>query len=305
MLKFQLTDLRVFCLAARKASFAAAAAELGMSPAYVSKRIALLERDLGVALFHRAARRVSVTEEGEHVYASAQRILEDVEQLGETVGGAGVEARGTLRVTTSFRLGRMHVGPILSLLARRHPGLDVSLDVVDRRVDLLSENVDLDVRVGEVDEAHLVAYRLAPSPRILCAAPAYLDARGTPQDIADLARHDCLVLRERHQAFGLWRLSGPGRTQGVKVTARLSSNNSEIVRGWAEDGHGILLQATWDLSEALRAGRLRHILPQWSQPLSIWAASTARLSQSAKVRAAVQFLRAQLAEGEFALPHPG
>ena len=305
LLNVQLADLRVFCLAARKASFAAAAAELGMSPAYVSKRIAMLERELGVPLFHRAARRVSVTEQGEHVYASAQRILDGVEEMGQTVAGGRLEPRGTLRVTTSFRLGRMHVGPILSLLAQRHPGLEVSLDAVDRRVDLPGENVDLDVRIGEVDEPHLVAYRLADSPRILCAAPAYLDARGTPQDIADLARHDCLVLRERHQAFGVWRLSGQGQTRSVKVTGRLSSNNSEIVRGWAEDGHGVLLQAAWDLSDALRAGRLRHILPAWSQPLAIWAASTARLSQSAKVRVAVQFLREQLAEGEFALRHPG
>lgn len=304
LLKFQLGDLRVFCLAARKASFAAAATELGMSPAYVSKRIAILERGLGVALFHRAARRVTVTDEGERVYASAQRILEGVDQMGETLAGGRIEPRGTLRVTTSFRLGRMHIGPILSLLAQRHRELDVTLDAVDRRVDLLSENVDLDVRIGEVNEPHLVAYRLADSPRVLCAAPSYLAARGTPGDIADLARHDCLVLRDRNQAFGVWRLSGGGQTRSVKVTGRLSSNNSEIVRGWAGDGHGILLQAAWDVGDDLRAGRLQQVLPGWSQPASLWAASTARLSQSAKVRVCVQFLREQLAAGEFALRNP-
>ncbi len=305
LLKIQLADLRVYCLAARNASFTAAATELGMSPAYVSKRIAILERELGVALFHRSARRVTVTEEGEHVYASAQRILDGVDQMGEAVAGGRAEPRGPLRVTTSFRLGRTHIGPILSLLARRHSALEITLDAVDRRVDLLSENVDLDVRIGEVDEPHLVAYRLAESPRVLCASPAYLDTHGTPEDLADLARHDCLVLRDRNQAFGVWRLMRGDQARSVKVTARLSSNNSEIVRGWAGDGHGILLQAGWDISDDIRAGRLRQVLPEWSQPTSLWAASTVRPSQSAKVRVCVQFLREQLASGAFALRQLG
>jgi LysR family transcriptional activator of dmlA len=232
-LDFQLDDLRVFCLAARKASFAATALELGTSPAYVSKRIALLEKALGVTLFHRAARRVTVTEDGERVYASAQQIFQGVDHMAETVAGGRVEPRGALRITTSFRLGRKHIGPALSLLAQRYPGLDISLDAVDRRVDLIAEKIDLDVRVSEVDEPHLVAHRIAESTRVLCAAPSYLARRGTPTSVAELSQHDCLVLRDRNQAFGLWRLTGPGGTQKIKVTGRLSSNNAEIVRGWA------------------------------------------------------------------------
>lgn len=138
-LNFQLDDLRLFCLAARKASFAATAVELGTSPAFVSKRIAILEKALGVTLFHRTARRVVVTDDGERVYASAQRIFEGVEHMGETVAGGRLDPRGVLRVTTSFRLGRKHIGPALSLLAQRYPALDITLDLVDRRVDLVSE----------------------------------------------------------------------------------------------------------------------------------------------------------------------
>jgi LysR family transcriptional activator of dmlA len=301
-LKFQLDDLQVFCVAARKASFAAAATELGMSPAFVSKRIAILERALGVALFHRAARRVTVTEDGERVFASAQQIFEGVDHMGETVAGGRLDPRGSLRVTTSFRLGRMHIGPALSLLAQRYPALDITLDAVDRRVDLINENVDLDVRIAaEVDEPHLVAHRIADSTRVLCAAPSYLERRGAPACIAELSQHDCLVLRDRNQAFGVWRLSGPQGPEKVKVTGRLSSNNAEIVRGWGNDGHGILLQARWDVSEDLRAGRLLPVLPTCTQPADIWAASTVRLSHSAKVRVCVRFLQEQLASGPFAL----
>ena len=294
-LKFELDDLRVFCLAARKASFAATATELGTSPAYVSKRIAMLEKALGVSLFHRAARRVTVTADGERVYESAQVIFEGVERMGETVAGDRLDPRGALRVTTSFRLGRKHIAPALSELARRYPALDITLDVVDRRVDLIADDIDLDVRIGSVDEPHLVAHRIAASRRVLCAAPSYLDQRGWPASVAELGRHDCLVLRDRNQAFGVWRLDGPdGATTKVKVTGRLSSNNADIVRGWAVDGHGILCQTSWDLHEDLAAGRLVQVLPAWSQPADVWAASTVRLSHSAKVRACVDFLQREL-----------
>jgi LysR family transcriptional activator of dmlA len=237
-LNFKLDDLRVFCVAARKASFAAAATELGMSPAFVSKRIALLERALGVTLFHRAARRVTVTDDGERVYASAQQIF---------------------------------------------------------------QGVDLDVRVGDVDEPHLVAHRIADSSRVLCAVPAYLERRGTPASVAELAQHDCLVLRDRHQSFGVWRLAGPQGAAKVKVTGRLSSNNAEILRGWANDGHGILLASRWDVHADMAAGRLAPVLPAWSQSADLWAASTVRLSHSAKVRVCARFLQKQLASGPFAL----
>lgn len=301
-LNVQLDDLQVFCLAARRASFAAAATELGMSPAFVSKRIAVLEKALGVVLFHRAARRVTVSADGERVYAAAQRVLEGVDELADSVAGGRLDPQGTLRVTTSFRLGRTHVGPILSRLAQQVPGLAITLDAVDRRVDLVAENVDLDVRIAdEIDEPHLVAHRLADSTRVLCAAPDYLARCGAPATLAELARHDCLVLRDRNQAFGVWRLLGPPGMQKVKVTGRLASNNAEIVRGWGADGHGILLQSRWDVGDDLRAGRLRHVLPEWTQPATLWAVSTVRLGQSAKVRVCVEFLRAQLAQGPFAL----
>lgn len=301
-LDFQLDDLRVFCLAARKASFAATATELGTSPAYVSKRIALLEKALGVSLFHRAARRVTVTEDGERVYASAQQIFQGVDHMAETVAGGRIEPQGALRITTSFRLGRKHIGPALSLLAQRYPALDITLDVVDRRVDLIAENIDLDVRVGEVDEPHLVAHHIAKSTRVLCAAPSYLARRGIPTNVAELNQHDCLVLRDRNQAFGIWRLSGPSGSEKIKVTGRLSSNNAEIVRGWAKDGHGILMQTSWDLHADLQAGSLVPVLPAYTQAADIWAASTERLSHSAKVRVCVQFLREQLSgDGPLAL----
>ncbi|WP_245638626.1 LysR substrate-binding domain-containing protein [Hydrogenophaga palleronii] len=294
---FQISDLRLFCLAARKSSFSATAAELGASPAFVSKRIAILEASLGVKLFHRATRRVTVTLEGERVVESAQRIFDSVDHLSETLASGRQEPRGSLRITTSALLGRLHIAPALSLMAQRYPRLDISLDAVDRRVDLVRENVDLDIRVGEVDEPHLMAHRIAPSIKILCAAPSYLDRRGFPQSLSELSQHECLVLRERTLAFGVWQLNGPNGPEKIKVTGKLTSNNAEFIRGWGEEGHGILFQTSWALRDALQTGRLVPILNAYSQPADIWAASTVRLGHSAKVRVCVAFLQEHLSTG--------
>lgn len=300
-LSFHLDDLRLFCLAARRASFAATAKELGTSPAFVSKRIAILEKALGVSLFHRASRRVTVTDDGEAVFRAAQQILEGVGRMAETVASARAEPRGLLRISSGFRLGRRHVAPALSLLARRYPALDIWLEVVDRQVDLIAEDIDLDVRVGEVHEPHLVAHRIAPAWRFLCAAPSYLERAGHPKTLADLAQHECLVLRERDLPFGVWRLNGPDGLETVKVSGTLASNNADIVRVWALDGHGILLASDWDVAAHLASGELVRVLPAYSHPADVWGVTPLRSSQSAKVRVCVAFLQEQLTQGPWAL----
>lgn len=190
-------DLRVFVEAARRASFAAAAEDLGASPAYVSKRIAIIEQTLKVKLFHRSTRRVSLTERGERILVWARRVLDTYDQVNGALEEMQGDARGTLRIAASSGLGRNHVAPVLSDLVKLHPGLEVHLEILDRSVDLINEDFDIDVRVGDVREPHLVPHHLAPGRRILCAAPSYLESHGEPQTIGDLARHSCLLIRER------------------------------------------------------------------------------------------------------------
>ena len=180
----------------------------------MSKRIRLLEEELGVKLLHRTTRRVAVTEEGERVFHWAQRILDDMDQLMQEVAITRSEPRGLLRVSSSFGFGRHVIAPALSRLVERHPGLQVRLDVFDRLVDVAGEGFDLDVRVGDEIAPHLIARRLADNHRVLCAAPAYLARRGTPRTPAELSAHDCLAIKERDQAFGVWRLRGRGRAGG-------------------------------------------------------------------------------------------
>lgn len=284
-------DLRVFTAVVRKASFAEAARELGVSPAFVSKRIRLLEEDLAVKLLHRTTRRVAVTQEGERVFHWALRILDDMDQLLQEVAVTRREPRGLLRVSTSFGFGRQVVAPMLSQLVQRHPGLQVRLEVFDRLVDVAGEGFDLDVRVGDEIAPHLIARRLADNHRVLCAAPAYLERRGAPRTLAELQGHDCLVIKERDHPFGVWRLRGGALEQAVKVRGPLSANHGEMAVQWAVDGHGIVLRSLWDVASLLHAGQLVQVLPEWRQQANIWAVYPTRLERSAKVRVCVEFLQ--------------
>jgi LysR family transcriptional regulator, transcriptional activator for dmlA len=296
-----LSDLRLFYVAARRASFVATATELGTSAAFVSKRIAILEKTLGVKLFHRTTRRVVITEDGEALYLWARKILEVADGMTESIRGGHVEPRGMLRITANFRLGRLHLAPVLSAFATQYPAVEIWLELVDRPVDLIGEGIDIDIRLGDVVEPHLIAHRILASSRILCAAPAYLERHGLPKTMADLAQHACLVLRERDQAFGVWRLNGPNGLETVKVTGPLSTNSADIARVWANAGHGILLVSDRDVAGSLSTGEMIHLLPAYRQPADVWAVCRTRLADSAKLRVCVQFLQKHLVEGPYAL----
>jgi len=296
-----LEDLAVFVQVAKRASFAAAASELGMSTAFISKRIRLLEQNLGVRLLHRTTRRVSVTEDGERVYHWALRILDSVQRMGDEVSALHREPSGQLRIASSLGLGRRFVAPALSELAARYPQLDIRLDVHDRLVDLVAEGVDLDIRVGNEIAANLIAKPLAKNRRVLCAAPGYLERRGTPRSLAELTSHDCLVIKERDHPFGVWHLEGPSGEENVKVTGPLSSNHGEVVHQWCLDGRGILLRSWWDVHDSLADGRLVQVLPEYQQQADIWAVHASPLASSARVRVAVEFFRQYFAE-RYTLP---
>ncbi|HCD7969641.1 LysR family transcriptional regulator [Citrobacter amalonaticus] len=291
-----LTDLRVFMLVARRAGFAAVAQELGVSPAYVSKRIALLEQNLNVVLLHRTTRRVTITEEGERIYEWAQRILHDVDQMMDELSDVRQVPQGMLRIISSFGFGRQVVAPALSALARQYPQLELRFDVEDRLVDLANEGVDLDIRIGDDIAPNLIARKLGTNYRILCASPSFLALHGTPKQLADLATCSCLVIKERDHPFGIWQLQNKEGEHAIKVTGPLSSNHGEIVHQWCLDGQGIALRSWWDVCDNIASGHLVHVLPEYYQPANIWAVYVSRLATSAKVRITVEFLRHYFAE---------
>ena len=296
-------DLRVFITVVRKSSFAAAAQALNASPAYISKRMRLLEENLGIKLLHRTTRRVTVTQEGERIFHWAQRVLDDMEHLLQEAQITRREPRGLLRVSSSFGFGRNVVAPAFSRLARRYPELQLRLEVFDRLVDIASEGFDLDVRVGDEIAPHLIARRLANNHRILCAAPDYLARRGTPRTLDDLSAHDCIVIKERDHPFGVWKLRSGAQEHSVKVTGTLSTNHGEMALQWAVDGHGIVLRSQWDVAAHLAAGSLVQVLPEWLQEANIWAVYPQRLERSAKVRVCVEFLQSYFSDSNTHAEH--
>ena len=289
------SDLRVFVAVVRKGSFSAAAAELAMSPAFVSKRIGILEAGLGVRLFERSTRRVVVTDDGEQVYGRAQRILEQLDDMVDELQQRHSEPAGRLRICSSFGFGRKVVAPVVAQLAASYPKLQIRFEVFDRLVDTVAEGFDLDVRIGDDIHPQMVARKLMDNHRILCASKDYLARHGTPKTLADLAGHQCLAIKERDHPLGTWRLHGRHGEETVRVSGSLSTNHGEIALRWAEEGAGIVLRSQWDARSYLQSGALVQVLPEYTQPANVWAVYPQRLAGSGRVRVCVDFLRAHLA----------
>jgi len=289
-------NLRVFVEVVRRGSFSGAAESLGMSAAFVSKRIGVLEAQLGVRLFERSTRRVLITEEGEQVYSRAQLILEQLDDMLDEVSERRQEPAGRLRICSSFGFGRKVVAPVIARLAASHPKLQIRLEVFDRLVDTVAEGFDLDVRIGDDLPPQLVARKLMDNHRILCAAPGYIARHGMPKSLKELASHQCLVIKERDHPFGTWRLRGKGGEETVRVSGALSTNHGEIALRWAVEGAGIVLRSLWDAQGYLESGALVQVLPDYTQPASVWAVYPQRLAGSGRVRVCVDFLRRHLGQ---------
>ncbi|MEW9586194.1 LysR family transcriptional regulator [Paraburkholderia sp. DGU8] len=291
-----LEDLRLFCLVANKQSFASAARELGVSKALISKRIGILEASLKIRLLHRTPRSLSLTESGRIVCQSAQRILDDTEQMVDAISATKGAVRGQLRICAASGFGRKHLARAIFAMTQRYPDLEFQLELIDRPVDLIREGFDLDVRMGQVHEENLIVRRLMRNSRVLCASGDYLRKRGEPRDIAELVEHSCIVIRECDQEYGYWKLEGPDGTETVRVKGALSTNNGQIAHQWAIDGAGIVLRSLWDVGPSLRSGALRRILPAYEQKADGWARYPVRLSTSAKMSVCVQFLQEWFAD---------
>lgn len=287
------SDLAFFTLLVKQGSLAATAQQLGVTPPAVSKRLAAIERRLGVRLLQRTTRRISLTPEGETYLVDGARVLEELDALERAVTGSRAVPKGLVRVCATLGFGRRHIAPALSKFASRFPDVEVQLHLTDRPVNLVEQGFDLQIRFGELPDARLTARLLARNRRVLCASPAYLRRAGEPASPRDLARHACLFIRESDETFGSWHLRAAGRAETVKVRGPLASNDGECVMGWALEGHGILMRSLWEAAPMLRSGELRPVLPDWSlPPADIYAVFPSRSHLSAKTRALVDFLLA-------------
>jgi DNA-binding transcriptional LysR family regulator len=201
------------------------------------------------------------------------------------------QPRGLLRVNATLGFGRSHVAPVISEFCRAHPEVQVQFHLTVTPPPLTEDAFDVCVRFGEPPDARVIARKVADNRRLLCASPAYLARRGTPRTPADLARHDCISIHHGDDAYGLWRFTAGRRSESVKVTGSMSTNDGDIAVAWALAGHGILMRAEWDVARYLRSGRLRQVLESYAPPpADIYAVYPKRHQNARRVTAFVDFL---------------
>lgn len=292
------SEMQFFILLARKASLAAAARELGITPPAATKRLAQLEKRLGVRLVNRTTRRLSLTSEGERYLAHAQRILAEIREMEEDVASSRAAPKGLLRLNATLGFGRTVIAPLVSAFVRKHPEVDVQLQLTDRPIDLVEEAFDLGIRFGELPDTRLSARRIFSNRRFLCAAPAYLKRAGLPKKPEELTQHQCIIHRQNDDDWSIWRLSRGRRTETVRVRGSLASNDGDVALGWALDGHGILLRSEWDAAKYVESGRLQVVLPEYRLPgADLYAYYPSSRQMSARVRAFIDFLAAPWGQG--------
>jgi len=284
----RLDAMRAFIAVAGQGSFAEAARRLRLSPSAVTRGVAQLEDELGVLLFHRTTRSVTLTERGTIHLESCRRILDDLDQAERRVRGEDARPRGLLTVAAPILFGRLHILPIVNRLLAEHPELNIRLSLSDRNVQLAEEGVDIAVRIGELADSSLIAVKLGEVTRVLVASPAYLRARGEPRTLADLEGHD-LITFEGIGSASDWR---PG-DRGARLEPRLSVNSADAALAAAEAGLGITRALSYQVKAGVEAGRLISLLPDLPPPaLPVSALHPAHRVASANVAAFTKAARA-------------
>ena len=286
--------MTVFARVAATRSFSAAARDLGISQATASKHVQMLEDWLGTRLLNRTTRQVGLTEAGRDFFAQATRILDDMETARQT-GQSAAMLRGTLRVTIPVGFGNSRLAAALLDFMQDHPALTISVTVCDRPVDMIEEGYHLAIRAWPrpQDDPGLAIQPLMPLRHVICAAPAYVEAHGTPAEPTELGRMNCLT--DRQDCASVWRLTGPDGESEVAVNGRFQTNNAMLRRAGALAGAGILLIPEMLVEDDLASGRLVRLLPDYTpRATRLDAIAPAHRATAPKVRQCIAFLAARL-----------
>lgn len=255
----RLEAMSVLLAVVEAGSLSAGSRRLQMPLATVSRRIAELEARLETRLLNRSNRRVTLTDAGRSYVEACKRILEQVEEAERAATGEYSTPKGHIVITAPIVFGRLHVLPVVLEFLQAFPEIEVRLALADHVVDLLQDNIDLAVRIGDLPDSSLIATRLGSTRRVLCASPAYLTARGRPRDPDDLSRHDCITF-ENLASPTVWHLRSGRREKAVTVRSRLSVTTAEAAIDAAIAGIGITRVLSYQIEEATRARQLEIVL---------------------------------------------
>ncbi len=293
-------QIETFVSVANRSSLSAAAAAEGVAPAIIGRRLDALEERLGVKLLVRTTRRVSLTFEGSAFLELGQRLLNDMHNAEASVSLGGVKASGHLRVTAPAGFGRLHVAPLLLQFQEQQSEVSVSLDLSDRLVDIVNEEIDLAIRIGHLPDSNLVGVKLADNKRVVVASPEYVSRVGMPKSPAELAQHQCLTFGNAgNQARG-WLFTISGQTQAFRVNGALQCNDGAVLHDWALGGQGLAWRSMWEVSGDLKSGRLITVLDDYLAPdVGIYAVFAQRRYLPLRVRMFIDLLKHRYGDGNY------
>jgi DNA-binding transcriptional LysR family regulator len=279
-------------------SFSAAGRRLGLAPSSVARAIAGLEDELGVRLLNRSTRKLSLTEPGRLYLERTRRIVAEIEDANRSISQLEAAPRGLLRLNAPQSFGRLHIVPALPDFFAAYPEIRLDLSLTDAFVDLVEEGVDLAVRIGELQDSSLIARKLAPNRRVICASPAYVERHGRPSEPQALQAHNCLIYKRQAHRTAWWLRDPAGATHEVEVQGSLQTNNADALRAAVLGGLGIGILPTWLVGRDVHRGRLEVIFPEFTVSptaldTNIYAVFPFNGHLSPKVRAMVDFLAAR------------
>ena len=294
-----LGDIRLFVEAAGLGGRSAAGRKLGLSPAAASARLVKLEATLNTRLFERTTRKLRLTAEGAMYLAHCQMALDALDEADAALLAGRSAVSGKLRIAATSDFGRNVLQGWLDDFNARHPQVTLALMLGDSVANLLQDDLDLAIRFGVPQDSSMVARPLAAGRRILCAAPSYLAAHGTPAHPSELARFDCIVLSTAIGSSTEWhfRRDGDTATFTVPLAGARETNDGALARDWAVNGHGMVMKSVWDVRADLLAGRLQVVLPAWRTPDTPVHALYQRTRYMApRVRALLDYLAGRFGE---------
>jgi DNA-binding transcriptional LysR family regulator len=254
-------EMEVFARVVEEGAMASAARSLNLSPSAVSKLITRLENRLGGRLMTRTTRALTLTEEGEAFYRASQRILREMSDAEQATAGGGT--RGRLRVNASVPFGGMFVAPLVPTFLERHPQVVVDLSLTDDVIDVVAQRTDIAIRIGPLPDSALLARKLGQSRRVVCAAPEYLERRGTPRAPSELHRHECLAFNFKRSRAG-WPFLREGRLYEQPVSGKVLVNNGETMRQMALAGVGVARLGLFHVAADIETGSLVAILEDFN-----------------------------------------
>jgi DNA-binding transcriptional LysR family regulator len=286
-----LDGMRTIVAAVETGSFTAAGERQGISKALVSKYVGQVEGQLGVRLFNRSTRRLSLTEEGQRYYDQAVPLLEEFSVMVDNVTGAQSSPRGLLRVSMPQTFGEMSLSPLIPKFLEAYPDLSLDLQLSDRMIDMLEEGIDVVIRIGGVDDSSLIARHIRTLPLMLCASPAYIVEQGEPLSAEDIAQHTCII-DSNFRIGKQWPIIDPqGQTTSIDVSSNVAVNSPRAVKEIAIAGGGIGMIPRFIIESELQTGVLKEILPAYKTlEFGLFAIYPHRRYLSKKVRCFIDFL---------------